>query len=110
MKIGRHIPSVIELQVLIWAAVLLLIFFSLLPMDGLLKSVIYTLVNTTSYAIIIYGNILLLYPALYQKGKFSWYGITVAVFLILTGILRGYASIILYQYFLLIKPAPITLF
>jgi sensor histidine kinase YesM len=108
MKIWRRIPGIIELQVLIWAAVLLLIFFSLLPMDGLLKSAVYTAVNTTSYAIIIYGNILLLYPALYQKGKFAWYGITVAVFLILTGILRGYASIILYQYFLLIKPAPIT--
>jgi sensor histidine kinase YesM len=110
MKIWRHAPGIIELQVLIWTAVLLLIFFSLLPMDGLLKSVIYTIVNTLSYAIIIYGNILVLYPLFYQKRKFAWYAITVVFFLILTGILRGYASIILYQYFLLIKPVPITLF
>jgi len=109
MKIWRYSFSIIELQVLIWAAVLLLIFFSLLPMDGVLKSVIYTAVNTASYAIIIYGNILVLYPSFYQKRRFVWYGITVVLFLILTGILRGYASIILYQYFLLIKITPIDL-
>lgn len=109
MKLWKHVPGIIELQILIWVAVLLLIFFSLLPMDGLLKSVIYTLVNSTSYAIIIYGNILFLYPLFYQKRRLVSYGITVAFFLIITGILRGYASIILYQHFLLIKPAPLTL-
>jgi len=109
MKIWRHAPGIIELQVLIWVAVLLLIFFSLLPMDGLLKSVLYTAVNTSSYAIIIYGNILVLYPLFYQKRKFVWYGITVFLFLLLTGVLRGYATIRLYQYFSLIKTGPISL-
>jgi len=108
MKIGRHAPGIIQLQVLIWVAVLLLIFFSLLPMDGLLKSVVYTVVNTASYAIIIYGNILFLYPVFYQKRSFAWYGITVTLFLVLTGVLRGYATIILYQYFLLIKPVQVN--
>ncbi|SDT57321.1 Histidine kinase [Mucilaginibacter mallensis] len=109
MEISRYRPGIIQLQVLIWAAVLLLIFFSLLPMDGLLKSVIYTIVNTASYAIIIYGNILVLYPVFYQKRRFVWYGITVTLFLIATGVLRGYASIILYQHFLLIKANPVNL-
>ncbi|TWI98646.1 histidine kinase [Mucilaginibacter frigoritolerans] len=109
MDITRYKPGIIQLQVLIWVAVLLLIFFSLLPMDGWQKSVIYTVVNTLSYAIIIYGNILILYPALYQKKSFVWYGITVILFLIVTGVLRGYASIILYQHFLLIKPFPLNL-
>lgn len=109
MKIWRHGPGMVKLQVLIWVAVLFLIFFSLLPMDGLLKSVIYTLVNTTSYAIIIYGNILILYPLFYQKEKFVWYGILVVLFLIATGILRGYASIILYEHYLLIKPVAISI-
>jgi len=109
MKIGRHAPSIVQLQVLIWTAVLLLIFFSLLPMDGLLKSVIYTVVNTTSYAIIIYGNILLLYPVFYQKRRFVWYGISVAIFLVLTGMLKGYAGIILYMHFQLIKTGPVDL-
>jgi hypothetical protein len=107
MKIGKRAPGIIQLQVLIWIAVLLLIFFSLLPMDGLLESVIITAVNTTSYAIIIYGNILLLYPAFYQKRKFVWYGISVALFLIITGVLKGYAGIILFEHFGLAKKAPV---
>jgi sensor histidine kinase YesM len=103
MKIGRRAPSIIQLQVLIWTAVLLLIFFSSLPMDGLLKSAIVTVVTTTFYAIIIYGNILLLYPVFYQKRRFVLYGISVAAFLILTGMLKGYAGIILLKHFKLIK-------
>jgi sensor histidine kinase YesM len=109
MKIWRQAPSTGQLQVLIWTAVLLAIFFSLLPMEGVLKSVIYTLVDATSYAIIIYGNILLLYPVLYQKGRFVLYGISVVFFLILTGMLRGYASITLFKYVLLIKTPPVNL-
>lgn len=108
MKIWRHGPGIVQLQVLIWIAVLLLIFFSLLPMDGFPKSVIYTIVNTTSYAVIIYGNILILYPLFYQKGKYVWYGLLVVLFLVITGVLRGYASIMLYRHFLLIKTAPVT--
>jgi len=109
MKIGGRAPGIIGLQVLIWTAMLLLGFFSILPMDGLSKSVIYTVVNTTSYAIIIYGNILVLYPVFYQKRRFVWYGISVALFLILTGILKGYAGFIVYKYILLIKTAPVDL-
>jgi len=109
MQIWKYKLGIIQLQVLIWVAVLLLIFFSLLPMDGYLKSVIYTLVNTTSYAIIIYGNILIFYPLLYEKRKFVWYGLLVVVFLVLTGILRGYASIELYKRFLLLKIPPVKL-
>jgi len=109
MKIWRRAPSTTQLQVLIWTAVLLLIFFSLLPMNGLLESVIVTVVNATSYAIIIYGNILLLYPVLYQKKRFVWYGISVAFFLILTGMLKGYAGFILLQYFRLTKSTHVDL-
>jgi len=109
MKIWRHTLSTTQLQVLIWTAVLLLIFFSLLPMNGLLESVIVTVVNATSYAIIIYGNILLLYPVLYQKKRFVLYGISVAFFLILTGMLKGYAGIILLKYFKLTKSAQVDL-
>src|SRR5476649_2954885 len=101
MKIWRKAPGTTQLQVLIWTAVLLLIFFSLLPMNGLLESVIVTVVNAISYAIIIYGNILFLYPVFYQKRRFVSYGISVGFFLILTGMLKGYAGMILFKYFLL---------
>jgi len=107
MNILKYRPGIIQLQLLIWVAVLLLIYFSLLPMDGWQKSAIYTVVNALSYAIIIYGNILVLYPLFYQKGRFIWYGITVALFLVVTGVLRGYVSILLYEYFSLMKPWPV---
>jgi sensor histidine kinase YesM len=109
MKIWRQALSIIQLQVLIWIAVLLLIFFSLLPMDGLLKSAIFTVVNATSYAIIIYGNILFLYPVFYQRRRFVAYGISVALFLILIGMLKGYAGIILYKDVLHVKAPPADL-
>lgn len=109
MKIWRQTLSIIQLQVLIWIAVLLLIFFSLLPMDGLLKSAIVTVVNATSYAIIIYGNILFLYPVLFQRRKFVAYGISVALFLIVIGMLKGYAGIILYKNILHIPVPPADL-
>lgn len=110
MEIWKYKLGIIQLQVLIWVAVLLLIFFSLLPMDGFLKSSIYTVVNTISYAIIIYGNILVLYPIFYQKGRFIWYSLLVVVFLVAVGMLRGYTSIVLYRHFLLLKIPPINLF
>jgi sensor histidine kinase YesM len=109
MKIWRQALSITQLQVLIWFAVLLLIFFSLLPMDGLRKSAIFTVVNAASYAIIIYGNILFLYPVFYQKRRFVAYGISVAVFLILIGMLKGYVGMILYKYVLFIKTPPVDL-
>jgi sensor histidine kinase YesM len=80
-----------------------------LPMDGLLKSATFTLVNAASYAIIIYGNILFLYPVFYQKRRFGAYGISVAVFLILIGMLKGYAGMILYKYVLHIPTPPVDL-
>ena len=107
MRIWRQAPNIVRLQVLIWTAVLLLIFFSLLPMFGLLKSFINSVVNTIYYAIIIYGNIMVLYPVFYKKRRFVWYGVSVAFFLILTGMLKGYAGDILYEYFHLTKPAPV---
>ena len=109
MKIWRQATSIIQFQVLVWIAVPLLMFFSILPMDGLQKSAIFTLVNAISYAIIIYGNILVLYPVFYEKRRFVTYGISVALFLILIGILKGCAGIILYKYVLLIKTGPVHL-
>ncbi|HXD76663.1 MAG TPA: sensor histidine kinase [Puia sp.] len=107
MKIWKQAPSLTQLQLLTWIAVFLLILFSVLPMNGWLKSIVSTVVNTTSYAIIIYGNILVLYPVFYQKRRFVLYGISVALFLVLIGILKGYAGTILYEYFHLIKREPI---
>jgi sensor histidine kinase YesM len=109
MKIWERKPGIVQLQLLTWVVVFLLIFFSLLPMDGLLKSVIYTVVNTISYVVIIYGNILFLYPVFYEKRRYVSYSISVALFLILIGMLKGYAGMILYKDVLLIKTPPVSL-
>lgn len=109
MQIGKYTLGIIQLQVLIWVAVLLIIFFSWLPMDGFQRSVIYTVLNTASYAIIIYGNILVLYPLFYEKRKFVWYSLLVIILLFATGIFRGYFSIEFNRYFLSLKTSPITL-
>lgn len=60
--------------------------FSYLPMDGAGQSAVYTIVNTTFYAAIIYGNILFLYPVFYQKEKYVWYVLLVIIFLVATGV------------------------
>ncbi|MBS1532286.1 MAG: sensor histidine kinase [Bacteroidetes bacterium] len=109
MEIWKYKLGIVQLQVLVWVAVLLLVFFSLLPMDGFGRSVIYTIVNTTSYAVIIYGNIFVLYPLFYEKRKYIYYGLLVTLLLVATGILRGYASIELYKHFLGTKTSSINL-
>ena len=100
--------GVIQLQLLVWVSVLLLMFFSMLPMDGWAKSVIYTGVNAVFYAIIIYGNISFLYPVFYSKGNRFWYIVLAALLLITTGMLRGYTTLWLYFYFDIYKPEAVT--
>lgn len=109
MQLLKSKPNTTLLQILIWLAVLLLTFFSMLPMEGAGKSVIYTVINTFFYAVIIYVNILLLYPVFYQKGRRIWYVLFVILFLIIAGMLRGYAIISAYNFFLPGKTRLITL-
>ena len=109
MQLFKIRPSIIQIQLLIWLSAWLLIFFSIMPMDGYLKSTLYTVVNTTFYAIVIYGNILFLYPVYYQRGRHITYILLVVLFIIVTGLLRGYLTILLYNLFLPGKPRPISL-
>jgi sensor histidine kinase YesM len=107
MRSIRLRPGIIQIQILVWAAALLITFFSFLPMDGFTKSLISTLVNTSIYAIIIYGNILFLYPRFYQKGKIRAYVLAVILFLTATGLLRGYSIIVLDNIFIPEHPRPL---
>lgn len=109
MQLNKIRPSVIQIQLLIWLSALLLIFFSIMPMDGYLKSTLYTVVNTSFYAIVIYGNILFLFPVYYQRGRHITYILLVVLFVVITGLLRGYVTIILYNLFLPGKPRPVNL-
>jgi sensor histidine kinase YesM len=100
MKFMKGNRRVIYLQLSAWASAILLTFFSALPMDGYTRALIYTSINSVFYALIIYGNILFLYPAFYQRGKLLWYIILVILFISLAGIARGYISIVAYNHIL----------
>ncbi len=81
-----------RLQYLVWAAVLLISFFAMLSDDGFRRSAAFAINNTCFYALIIYGNIRFLYPALYQKKRYIWYGVASVLLLLLAGAGRGYFS------------------
>ena len=100
MELIKGNRRVIYLQLSAWVSAVLLIFFSTLPMDGFTQALIYTSVNSVFYALIIYGNILFLYPTFYLRGKWLWYIILVILFISFAGILRGYITIVAYNHFL----------
>ena len=75
-------PNLVQLQYLVWATILLISFFGMLSSDGARRSAAYAIINTCFYALIIYGNIRLLYPRFYQKKRYVPY-ITGSVLLLL---------------------------
>jgi sensor histidine kinase YesM len=99
MQLFTGKPSTMQLQWMVWVFVFFISLFSLLPMDGWWQSAIYAVVNTVFYATIIYGNILWLFPGLYQKGQRLVYIIVVIVLLLLIGALRAYTYMYVYNRF-----------
>ena len=97
MKIFSEKASPRQLQLLVWGTIFLINFFSLLPMDGLLQSIIYTILNTFFYAVIIYGNINFLFPRLYLRKKITLYILTSIVSLAAIGLLKTYLSQLIYN-------------
>ena len=109
MQLFEARPTIKQLQVLVWVSVCLLLFFSYLPMDGASQSAMYASVTTAFYAIIIYGNISVLYPLFYQTGKYVWYVLLVILFIAATGALRGYITLLLYNSYFAKTPEPVNL-
>lgn len=100
MNISIEKLTVTQLQWLVWLSVSMIIFISLLPMDGPAQSAANTLINTAFYATVIYGNISLLYPKLYQRGHQLLYVFSVIILLAFAGLSRGYLSwYVYYEYF-----------
>ena len=86
-----------QLQLLVWGAIFLINFFSLLPMDGLLQSIVYTVLNTFFYAVIIYGNIDFLFPRLYQREKIGLYILTSLLLLAAIGLFKTWIGQVIYN-------------
>jgi sensor histidine kinase YesM len=109
MQVLKTRPTIAQLQLLVWVSVVCILFFSLLPMDGVFQSAVYTVLNTCFYAIIIYGNILFLFPRFYQRGRYVWYVLLVIAFLLIICLLRGYVTLSLYNHLFAKKPEEFTL-
>lgn len=77
-------------------------------MDEPGQSAVYTIESTAFYAVIIYGNILFLFPVFYQKGRYVWYVLLVIIFIAGTGILRGYLTLWIYNTFFAKTPERIS--
>jgi sensor histidine kinase YesM len=98
----------VQLQWLVWGIVFLINFFSLLPMDGVVQSLTYAFFSIIFYAIIIYGNLNLLIPVFYEKGRIVQYVIFSLLFLALVGITRAWLSQYIYNQFFAEKAVPLT--
>ena len=108
MRLINRKATVGQLELLVWAAVFIVVFFTLLREDGLIQSFFFAAINTLFYAIIIYGNINVLYPRLYLSGKLLIYINASAVMLLATGTARCYAIILLHNAFFPAAPEAIT--
>jgi len=89
----------VRLQWLIWIAVYLIIFFSLLPEEGLVHALIFSTTSVAFYTLVIYGNILLLFPKLWERGYKVAYVICVIVLLAGGGLGRVYLIVYLVNRF-----------
>jgi len=92
MKLLNERVTLSKLQYLVWAAILLISFFSMISSDGARLSAAYAIKNTFFYALIIYGNIYLLYPRLYERKRYGLYIAGSVLLLLLTGAGKVYLS------------------
>ena len=85
MRLLKDRATLARLQYLVWAAILLISFFAMLSSDGARRSATYAIINTCFYALIIYGNIRLLYPLFYARRRYVPYIAGSILLLLLTG-------------------------
>ena len=84
--------TITKLQWVIWIAVFLIIFFSLLPEDGLPHAAIFTSISVSFYLLVIYGNIKFLFPQYYEKGQKVKYIMFSIILLVGGGLARGFLA------------------
>lgn len=77
-----------KLQVFIWSVVTILTFSSYLITANLVWSIIFTIVNTISTVLIVYGNAFFLIPRLYKKDKLIIYILSVLALLFIVSLTR----------------------
>ncbi|MHA4811715.1 sensor histidine kinase [Flavitalea flava] len=108
MNLFNKKASPVQLQLLVWGVILVINFFSYLPMDGIIMAATYTVFNTCCYALIIYGNISFLYPRYYEKKRYVLYIFLTTLFLLITGVSKALISQFIYNHFFAVKKEPVT--
>jgi hypothetical protein len=76
--------KLVRFQCVAWAVLFLMLFFYIVEIESYLPALNYAVITALSYAAIMYGNALLLMPAIYRKKKYVLYFFA-ALFLI-TGV------------------------
>jgi len=110
MRIFFRKATPLQLQLLIWGLLFVLNFLSYLPMDGVAQALTYSTMNSLFYAAIIYGNINLLFPLLYEKGRLVLYVFCTVVLLAGVGVGRTILSTWIYNHFFSkTKPEAVTI-
>jgi len=89
---------------MVWVFVFLVTFLSYLSMDGPLQALIWGVLNMGFTAAIIYGNIGLLFPRLYEKGRVALYIVASVALLLAVGVTRTFVSITLYNRYFAKQP------
>ena len=87
MRIAKASPT--QLQFLIWCFVFLFSLLTFLPEEGFWQALSWSALNCFFYAVIIYGNILFLFPRLYEKEHLGWYILASIALLAGVGIARA---------------------
>jgi len=93
MKSIKEKATLVRLQYLVWATILLISFFAMVSSDGVQRSAASAIINSCFYALIIYGNIRFLYPRCYQKRRYVLYIAGSVLLLLLAGAGKVYLSL-----------------
>jgi Histidine kinase len=88
VKLFEKALSIKQVQWLTWAAVAVFLFVSLAAADDIYHALFYTLIYTGFYALIIYGNIVFLYPRFYKSGLKIPYLLFSILFIIAVSFIR----------------------
>jgi sensor histidine kinase YesM len=82
-----------QLQYLVWTAILLISWISMISSDGIAPSALFAFNAVAFYALIIYGNIHFLYPRLFQKKRYILYAVGSVLLVGIAGLVKGYLSL-----------------
>jgi sensor histidine kinase YesM len=97
MRISLKKASPRQLEIMVWIFVFLITFLTYTPEDGLSQGIIWAVMGIFFYSVIIYGNIRLLYPKLYERGRITLYVLASAALLTAVGITRATLSTSIYN-------------